>query len=399
MKLLVVSHSCVTPINQQLYADFSKITGWDVDIIVPSNWRNEYGQPLGGERLESFKGRIIQMPVWRPGNIILHAYQGSLVKQISESDPDVVYVNHEPYAIGTAQVYRANTKAIGRQSKPRPIGFYSCQNIKKSYPVPFRWTEAWVYRSSNFACPISPAVRDVLCSKGYTGVADIVSLGVDAVTYNRPPSDHVEQARRRMFGPDLPSQFRDRPLLTFIGRLVPEKGLRTLITALSRPELADCHLALVGTGAEADALRAHAASVGCIDRITFVGFVPHQEVAAYLAAADILMLPSETQPNWKEQFGRVLLEAMACGTPVAGSDSGEIPNLIRDTGGGVVFRERDPADLAAIVGPLAHDPNRRAALACAGASAVADRYDLRVVARRFANLVLNADRNHRAYPN
>ena len=59
-----------------------------------------------------------------------------------------------------------------------------------------------------------------------------------------------------------------------------------------------------------------------------IGFVPHEETPRYLAAFDLLVLPSETQPNWKEQFGRVIVEALACGVPVIGSDSGEIPNLV-----------------------------------------------------------------------
>ena len=81
---------------------------------------------------------------------------------------------------------------------------------------------------------------------------------------------------------------------------------------------------------------------------------------------------------------------MACGTPVAGSNSGEIPILISQTGGGVIFNERDPADLARTVGALAHNPARISQLANAGKAAVAENYDLKSVAARFAKTVLNA---------
>ena len=80
--------------------------------------------------------------------------------------------------------------------------------------------------------------------------------------------------------------------------------------------------------------------------MTFTGYIPHDEAARYLASFDVLVLPSETQPNWKEQFGRVVIEAMACGTPVVGSDSGAIPRLIESTGGGLIFHEGVPQHLA-----------------------------------------------------
>ena len=65
-------------------------------------------------------------------------------------------------------------------------------------------------------------------------------------------------------------------------------------------------------------------------------------MAAGYAQLDVLVLPSHTTPTWKEQFGRVIVEALWCGVPVVGSDSGEIPWLIELTGGGLVFPEGDP---------------------------------------------------------
>jgi glycosyltransferase involved in cell wall biosynthesis len=73
--------------------------------------------------------------------------------------------------------------------------------------------------------------------------------------------------------------------------------------------------------------------------------VPHNEVPRYLNCMDTLVLPSITTPTWKEQFDRVLIEAMACEIPVVGSDSGQIPYIIEDAGGGWVFHEGDAEDL------------------------------------------------------
>jgi glycosyltransferase involved in cell wall biosynthesis len=75
---------------------------------------------------------------------------------------------------------------------------------------------------------------------------------------------------------------------------------------------------------------------------------------------DVLVLPSRTMPTWKEQFGRVLIEAMACGVPVIGSDSGEIPTTIGEAG--MVFSEGDADGLAAQIARLYNDPVLRMGL-------------------------------------
>ena len=91
--------------------------------------------------------------------------------------------------------------------------------------------------------------------------------------------------------------------------------------------------------------RAFAAAVGQ-GRVAVRSAVPHDAVSEVMSCIDLLVLPSRTTPRWKEQFGRVIIEALCCGVPVVGSDSGEIPVLLRRTGAGVIFREGDVPDLA-----------------------------------------------------
>jgi glycosyltransferase involved in cell wall biosynthesis len=96
---------------------------------------------------------------------------------------------------------------------------------------------------------------------------------------------------------------------------------------------------------------------------------------------DVLAAPSLTTPGWREQFGRMLVEAFACGVPVIGSDSGEIPYVIGDAG--VVVREGDVAAWAHALAMLLESPGRRAELSLRGLDQARTHYAWPVVARRY----------------
>ena len=82
-------------------------------------------------------------------------------------------------------------------------------------------------------------------------------------------------------------------------------------------------------------------------RTAFLKALPAPHMPYFFSLLDVLVVPSRTAANWKEQFGRVIVEAWACGALVVGSDSGEIPRVIAD--GRYVFRERDAVDMAKIL--------------------------------------------------
>jgi glycosyltransferase involved in cell wall biosynthesis len=151
---------------------------------------------------------------------------------------------------------------------------------------------------------------------------------------------------------------------------------------------------VVGTGPYEEAARARAGRLGLAERIIWTGYVPHDEAPHYLSSVDVLVLPSETRPNWKEQFGRVIIEALACGTPLVGSDSGEIPYVLRHTGGGLIFPEGKPEALAEQLRVMIIDPEMRGRLAEAGRRVVLRDYTDRALASRFAETVEDAVRRY-----
>jgi glycosyltransferase involved in cell wall biosynthesis len=145
-------------------------------------------------------------------------------------------------------------------------------------------------------------------------------------------------------------------LVAFVGRLTPEKGLDLLLEALSHLPTG-FRLAVAGAGPQRQDLEALAQRLCVADRVTFLGRVQHEDLAAFLSACDCLVLPSRSTPVWREQFGLVLVEAMMCETPPVGADCGAIGEVIGDAG--LVFPEGDVGTLVACLQQLYQNPELR----------------------------------------
>jgi glycosyltransferase involved in cell wall biosynthesis len=131
-------------------------------------------------------------------------------------------------------------------------------------------------------------------------------------------------------------------------------------------------LRLLGDGPQREALREMAGVYNISGSVSIEPPIPSTEMPAFYRTLDALVLPSRTRPNWKEQFGRVLIEAMACGVPVIGARSGAIPEVIGEAG--LLFDEGDAAGLRNHLAELLADPALREALATAGRQRVLDRF-------------------------
>jgi len=182
----------------------------------------------------------------------------------------------------------------------------------------------------------------------------------------------------------------DEIVIGYVGRIVEEKGLATLLRALSTLKDLRWGLVVIGSGPYETEFERLARQLGLSRRVQRVGYVPHEDAPLYLSAFDLLVLPSETRPNWSEQFGRVVTEALACGTPVVGSDSGEIPNLLRTTGGGLIFPEGKAEALARQIRRLVVEPALRRELVTKGRPSVLAEYTNRPLAERFAQAIEHA---------
>jgi glycosyltransferase involved in cell wall biosynthesis len=235
-----------------------------------------------------------------------------------------------------------------------PSLFFTWQNICKCYPPPFNWIEKTSYRGSAAAIAGSSEAKEVLQRKGFRKwIWVIPQFGVDPQVFQRHGGEAIRQRFR------IGGNF----LVGYVGRLVVEKGLTDVLAALAKLP-SEIMLLIVGSGPEEQRLKRQSRALGVANRVIWKSSVLSTEVASYMSAFDVLVLPSRTVRSWKEQFGRVLVEAMACGTPPIGSDSGEIRNVIGDAG--LLVPEAQPDRFMKAIRTLHENPHLRAELAVRG---------------------------------
>ena len=352
MKVLMVSKALVVGAYQRKLEELARQPGIELAAVVPPGWRDG---PLGPmtvlSRTHTAGYRLIVAPLRFNGQFHLHYYP-TLGRLISEWQPDVLHMDEEPYNLATWLALRtAERQAAGRVASL----FFTWQNLRRDYPWPFRHFERANYKRASYAIAGNPTASKVLREKGYAGAIFVIpQFGVDP--------DLFSPARE-----DLPGQRRDF-VIGYAGRLAPEKGIDLLLRACARLHGVSWSLRLLGNGPERGRLVALADQLGIAKRVSFAGWIPSTETVQHYRQMDVLVLPSVSRPNWVEQFGRVLIEAMACGVPVIGSESGEIPWVIGDAG--VLFPEGDVRALADALERLAGDPEWRRELAGQGRARV-----------------------------
>ncbi|MGD8793213.1 MAG: glycosyltransferase [Anaerolineae bacterium] len=352
MRILMISKACLVGAYQKKLEELAALPGVALTVVVPPYWRDERGV-VELEREHTAGYELVVEPMAFNGRFHVHFYP-RLGRQVRRVRPDLVHIDEEPYNLATAHALW-----LARRAGARSL-FFSWQNLLRRYPLPFRLLERYVMGGVDYAIVGNQESGRVWREKGYGGpLAVIPQFGVDAQAFV-PASG----AQRRA---DAGRGF----VVGYVGRLVEEKGVDLLLEALAG--LAGTWRAyILGSGPAREALQARARDLGLAGRVSFDRWIASGQMPAYYRQLDALVLPSRTRPNWKEQFGRVLIEAMACGVPVVGSDSGEIPNVIGDAG--LVFAEGQAGALANHLARLMRDDQLRADLARRGRARVLARY-------------------------
>jgi glycosyltransferase involved in cell wall biosynthesis len=348
MKILMLSKACLVGAYQRKLEEIAAFPGVALTVIVPPLWNDPAG-PVHLERSHTRGYRLLVEPIRFNGRFHLHYYP-TLKRRLGELQPDLVHIDEEPYNLATWLAWR-QARAVGAKTL-----FFSWQNLQRRYPWPFSLMERQVLQGVDYALMGNQDAVTVWLAKGYSGPYRVIpQFGVDPALYR-------------------PAGCQTGTIFT-IGaanrRLVVEKGTDTLLQAVAGLA-GEWRLRLAGDGPDRSRLQQMAQELGIAHRVCFDGPIPSGEVAAYLQQLDVLVLPSRTQPNWKEQFGRVLVEAMACETAVVGSDSGEIPHVIGDAG--LIFPEDDVVALRNCLEQLQQTPTLRVKLGQKGRQRVLTHY-------------------------
>ncbi len=336
--------------------------GIALTVAVPPLWRDgDLVRRL--ERRHTRGYRLVVTPIVRPGDFHLHCYPrfGAV---LDRARPDLVHVDEEPYNLATFLALRASLRRGARTL------FFTWQNLARRYPPPFAWFERFAYRRAGGAIAGSRTAAEVLRAKGYAGrLWTIPQFGVDPDEFHPPAERGADETHDLRVG--------------YAGRLVAAKGVDVALAAVAGlgPDVG-WRLDIVGDGPERPALEAAAAAAGVADRVRFQPWLASGAMPDFYRGLDVLVLPSRSTPSWIEQFGRVLIEAMACGVVCVGSDSGEIPHVIGDAGS--VVPEGDVGALRAALARLAASPDLRRDLAAAGRARVLARFTMARVASETA---------------
>jgi glycosyltransferase involved in cell wall biosynthesis len=334
IRVLMVSKACVVGIYQR---KLELIAQKNITLcaVVPPSWRDERGEMVL-ERAFTTGYDLTVLPIRKNGDFHLHYYEG-LGRKIREFKPDIIHIDEEPYNLSTWQaLYHA------KRNHAKSL-FFSWQNIHRRYPLPFSVGERWVLNNVDYAIMGTDSAGDVWRKKGYKGeMTTIAQFGTDP----------------NLFFP-LPIRPKRRFTIGYVGRLVEEKGVSLLLDAVAELD-GYWQLRILGGGPKLAELEAQAKSLNIADKVHFDGQLPSIEIPPYYHDLDVFVLPSLTRPNWKEQFGRVMIEAMASGVPVIGSDSGAIPSVIGDSG--VIVPEGDKFALRDAIRRVREDDQHRQSL-------------------------------------
>ncbi len=320
IRVLTIGHSYVVAENRALIREVARDSQLEVTVAAPFAFRSGLGRialqpepPDSSLELKALPARLTQ---WTQ----VFAYDArGLRNLVADGNFDVVHAWEEPYIYAGYQIARAMAKSNAA------FCFRTAQNIDKRYPFPFSHFERTALDRAQGWIAGGKLVFESRVRRGYPAEKGrIMTLAVDLNAF-KPLAPDRKQTVAQQLGL-VP------PIVVYVGRLTRAKGIDLMMRALDTVgSSTPWSLLVMGVGPMETELRNWAAARGWSGRVQ-IRLVPHRDVPAYLGAADALVAPSQTGPRWREQFGRMVIEAFACGVPVLGSDSGEIPYVIADAG-------------------------------------------------------------------
>ncbi|MBI2134218.1 glycosyltransferase [Candidatus Woesearchaeota archaeon] len=356
--------------------------GHEVHVVAPHD--------QGSKKRELMNGiNVYRFQYFLPASLQRLSYGPGIPANINRS----IFAQFQMPFFATAEIGLA--RKISRQVNPDVVhahwGFpqgLAARYTKKPYVVTFYGGETFLARRFRMigilsgivshSCrsfALSTGLRDIMHEFGVKGNVEIMPLGVDTLKF-KPKADG--------FG-EIKDRFKGDMIVLCVARLVEKKGINYLIEAFERvlKKVPDSRLLIIGTGPMEAYLRRLASNLG--DRVVFCGEIPHSELPKYYAAADLFVLPSIIDKTGdRETQGVVYLEAMASRVPVIGTNTGGIPDVIRD-GVGVMVDEKDSVVLASEISRLLIDGKLRKSMGEKAFKHVLGSFSWKKIAERYVD--------------
>jgi glycosyltransferase involved in cell wall biosynthesis len=360
LSVVVVSHACVVDVNQEPFLALAR-RGVRVRVIAPDALRTDIRGTIRFAALDGLDTVALPIrsggygPCTKQAGVHLISYK-HLASAVAGAQPALVYAEEEPWSFTTWQVARL-ARRLGV-----PFAFHQSQNVAKRLPPPFEAMRRSILRRAAGATVRLEGPASILRDQGFHKPLLSIPNVVDPARFDATPAY-----------PNLKG-----PVLGFVGRLVHEKGVLAFLRAAAAAIGTKGSVLVAGDGPLAYEARRLSSSLNL--NAVFTGPVAHGEIGGVFASMDVVAVPSRTTKGWKEQFGRVVVEANAAGVPVVVTECGELPATVRATGGGIVVGENDDAALAGALMSLASDRKLRAKLGETGRRAARERFTPEAVA-------------------
>ena len=318
IRVLTIGHSYTIAVNRAIVRRLAQRGDFDIVVAAPKLLYGDLRRVTIEPETEISPLRLVGLDVTfdRFPQLLLYD-EVQLKGLIGRGGFDVIYIWAEPWTSSAHQI----VSALGRRRAR--VAFWTFENISRQLPSPHGEFERTVVDRADVWLAGAELVYETRVKRGYSAEkAERLLPAVDRSMF-MPASDEQKGNLRHELG-------LSPPVLGFAGRLTEEKGLHVLMSAIERIDTAlPWSLLVMGSGPMERDLILWANGRGLAARLRMRLFA-HDEVARYLPVVDLLLVPSQTRPHWKEQFGRVIIEAFACGVPVIASDSGEIPFVAGD---------------------------------------------------------------------
>jgi glycosyltransferase involved in cell wall biosynthesis len=322
---------------------------------------------------------LVRLAEWPASMKLTRFFYCGLARLLCEQSFDIILVDAEPWAL-----YKWQAWWLARRYQPSALfGEFTWENIER--PGLRGWILSRVYRASarldDFTISGNQGSRMILLKYGASKKRNLVAAqhGVDTDDFS-PVLQEQKNHFRQLFHL-TPDVF----LIGFCGRFILEKGILDLIAAVREirhnPAYQNIHLALLGDGPLKSIITEE-----CPPWLHVILGQPSSVIPQFMQSIDLFVLPSKPLRGsgrvWEEQFGHVLIEAMACGVPTLGSDSGAIPEVIESQE--AIFPHSEVNVLVQLLLKAIEDRHWRAALGKKQRQRVERNYSYQAVARTYA---------------